>query len=838
MRLHPLRTLLTIVGILLGTAISVGVGLMNESTLASFQEMVDGIAGKTDLSVTAFEKTGLEVSVLDQLTALPEVKAAAPTVRVNGFLSAHPEESVLVLGIDALADKDFRTLDQGGAGELDPLAFLNAPDSILVPKSLAARHGIQAGDKLPVTLLGSSVDFTVRALVDEKGAAKTYGGNVVIVDLFAAEERLGRGGRIDQIDLLAKPGVSKAQLATAVKAALGEGFAVERDERMRQAEQMVESLRQAVDLMSGMALFVGMFLIYNTFATSVAQRRREIGVMRALGTSRAQVIAVFLGEAVLVGLVGAALGCIAGSGMAQALVGRYAQTVDTLYFRVHTETVVLSWAVFGKSVLLGVGSALVAAAAPAWQAARIQPVEALSPTAARESSRRWFRVLFVLGLVVLALVVAFLQNINETSDASVGILAATLAFIAITLLTPWLVLALCAALHPLLKRTPGLSARLGGDNLIRNAGRTAITTTALTIGITLAVTMGGSFDSVARSFDEWIRSSLAIDLSVRGSAAMPGMNSPEIPLSVADELAGVPGVADVGSFRMTPVQTSVGTVQLISINIEPFTRHAFFTWTMGDAASGYAALRDGKHVVISENLAARRGLRLGDTLEMRVQNTVHKFTVAGAIIDYTSDLGTMILDRDTYLRIFNDPFADAFDLWVVPGADPVVVREAIRKALPHRRLFMQTNHEFRDEVNKAVAQVFGMTDLVQVLVLVIAVIGILNTMLVSILDRTRELGMLRAVGFTREQLGRLILWEAGLLGLLAGILGGASGSAFAMYVFPLVRRQLMGWSMAGVFPAESVALGFAVALVSAVLAGLYPARKASQLKILEALSYE
>jgi putative ABC transport system permease protein len=838
LRLNPLRTLLTCIGIMLGTAISVGVGMMNESTLASFGEMVDGVAGKSDLSVTSVGRGGMSAEVLDRILALPGVKTAAPTVRVPAFLSDHPAETLLVLGIDALAGKDFQALKGSHEPAFDPVAFLNTPDSVLVPKSLAERNGIHKDERLWVTLHGKKIGMTVRAIVAEEGAAKVYGGNVLIVDLFAAEELLGRGGRIDQIDVLAKPELPREQLEARVKAALGEGFVVEQSARNKQAQQLVESLRRSVDMMSGLAIFVGMFLIYNTFATSVAQRRKEIGVLRALGTTQAQIIGVFLFEALLAGVVGSALGVLAGTGIAKGLITQYAKTIDSLYFRVHTDTIVFSGAIFVRSILIGVTAAVAAAVVPAWQAARVRPVEALSRTQSETTNRRGFKVLFAVGLAALIIETVFLVRGSASTDAATGVMAATLAFVSLTLLSPWLITVACAALHPLLRRLPGIEPRLGGDNLTRNLGRTAVTVTALMIGITLAVAMSGSFGSIAKSFDEWIKSSLAIDLSIRGSAAMPGANSIELPPDAAAEVAAVPGIADVGIFRMTPVETAAGTVQLISINVEPFSRHAAFSWTEGDPAKGYADLLDGKHVMLSENLAARRNLHLGDSIEIGVPGGRRAFTVAGVIVDYTSDLGTVILNRKTYLELFNDPYADALDVWVTPGLDPNVVRERVRQALPERQFFIQTNTEFRGEVNKAVGQLFGLTDLVQVLVLIIAVIGILNTMLISILDRTRELGMLRAVGFTREQLKRLILWEAALLGVVAGILGTASGAGFSMFISPLVQRQLLGWTMTGVFPAQGVALGFGVAVISALLAGIYPARKAAKLTILDALAWE
>jgi putative ABC transport system permease protein len=837
-RMHPLRASLTVLGVFLGVALGVGVGLLNESMLASFGDLVNGVAPKSDCTVTAPSRAGMEPGVLDTLTALPAVRAAAPVVRVTGFLAGHPEETLLVLGVDALADKDFRAGFHGADG-VDALGFLNQPGAALVARSLAARRGLSPGDALTVVAQGAPRTFTVRAVVDEEGAGKVYGGNLVIVDLYGSEEALGRGGRLDQIDLLAKPGVSPAALRAAVAAALGPGFTVEQPGHNRQAAQMLAGIAKTTAILGTLALFVGMFLIFNTLSTSVAQRRREIAVLRALGTSRGQVLALFLAEAAFLGLVGSLLGALGGFALAKLLLHQYAAAISNLYFQAHPEVVKLSPGLVAAYGALGTGAALVAAAWPAWRAAATSPLDALGDSPFETARVRGFRRAFGLGIIAVA--VEALVFTRAASDASgrLGLLSTLLGFAALALLTPAAVMLLGHALSPLFRRFVGLEARLGADNLMRSLGRTAVTVAALMVGITLAVSIGGSFISLSVSIDDWITTGVTQDLMVRGSANLPGVNAVSLPEGMERELLAVPGVADVGTFREMPVQLAQGgTVQLLAMGTPALFRHDTRRWFEGDPVAGRKQASGRGYAVISENVSVRYGLHPGDKLVLRSPKGPVSFVVAGVHVDYASDLGSVVVNRDDYVAAFGDRDLDAFNVWLAPGADAAAVRAAIRRRFAGAQLFVQTNTEFRAEIHQATRQLFGLADVVQLLVIVIAIVGIVNTLLVSILDRTRELGVMRAVGFTRAQLARVILWEGAIMGAMAGLLGALSGSVFAMSIIHLVNRQLVGWSTAYVFPTAVVAKGFAVAVVSAVLAGLYPARRAAKLNIVEAMEYQ
>ena len=517
----------------------------------------------------------------------------------------------------------------------------------------------------------------------------------------------------------------------------------------------------------------------------------------------------------------------------------FAQTISNFYFQVHTDVVTLSWPLMTRSVGMGVVAAVISAVMPARAAATISPLEALSGVTLEAARHKSFRWQFATGLFFLGIEVYILLQSWAETRVEIGIISALVSFIALALLSPMLIMGACALLRPLNKVLFGVEARLGGDNLTRATGRTAVTVSALMIGITLAVSMGGSFASLSQSLDEWITEGITADLTIRGSVNLPGANSVGLPMALEDDFKKIPGVVDAGTYRITPVPTESGkTIHIYGINTEVFRKYGTSRWSEGDPKIDGPKVDQGGYTLISENLSTKHNLHKGDKLTVMGPYGKRTFEIVGVHVDYSSDLGAAMIHRKDYIEMFKDTDVDSIDLWMASGVDPVATRELLRKTYPDKQLFIQTNTEFRNEIHAAVDQIFALTDIVQLLVIVIAVIGIINTLLVSILDRTRELGVLRAIGFTQGQLAQLIMWEAGIMGLIAGTLGALSGSAFALSIVHLINRQLVGWSTAFIFPTDSVVKGFFIALLSSLAAGWFPAQRASKLNIIRAMEYE
>jgi putative ABC transport system permease protein len=840
---HLLRTALTVLGIALGITVFVGINLVNKSTLASFYEMINNVAGRAQIEISR-GRSGFEESVFDRVLEIEGVGLATPLLRSSAYLEDAPQDTIILLGVDTLADKEFRTFtaeDDDAASDMDALQFLNAPDSVLITDVLARRYGLKIDQTVRVITGAGMRELTIRAILEEKGAAKVFGGNLMIMDVFSAQAILDRENRFDQIDIILAAGASREVVIDKLRAELGEGFTIDHPgSRSGQVENMLKSFQQILTIMSLLALFVGMFLIYNTFSMAVAQRRREIGILRALGLSAEQIRNLFIIEATVLGFLGAVVGAVAGFFLARELTTIVAQTISTAYFRLSIDEIALTLVDMAVIVALGVGSSVISAIAPARQAATVSPLEAMRPVSMEATKKQAYFKYFYWGLALFGIQFAGLWAQRYFDNPVIGSASAMLGFLALTLLTPLLIVYAGELFSPLLRKLFSVEGKLGADNLTRSPGRTSVTVSALMIGISLAVAVKGTMLSFESSVLEWLRQSVTADLVIRSSAALPGPDAVDMPEGLGDEImAGVEGVADVNRFRMINQPYGETQVVLYSVQMPEYRKYSPGIWIQGEADEVYNAVTGQDAVYVSENFMNRFRIKRGDSIDLQTPTGPRTFKVEGVRVDYMSDQGVIGMDRETFKKHWQDSGVDSYDVFIKPGVEASVIRDRVAAQFGAKyHLVLQTNVEYREEVQTAIKQSFRITYVMEIIAILIAIIGIINTLMVSVLDRTRELGMLRAIGFTREQLQKLVMTEAGVMGILAGTFGVLAGVGFAAIITQIILREVIGWTTPFIFPTFSAINGFALAFAVSVLASIYPAWKAAKTNIISALEYE
>src|SRR5665213_9823 len=376
-RKHLLRWLLTTAGIILGVGVFVGMHTANQSVSAAFRETIDRVAGTTQLQVTAGEP-GFEESVLEKVQSLPEVRAAAPVIEATVSTG---KGNLLILGVDMLGDRSLRTYDLEGTDDAidDPLVFLAQADSLIVTKTFAEKNGLHINSRMPMRTMQGDLVFTVRGIMKPGGLASAFGGDLAIMDIYAAQKVCGRGRKFDRVDLALQDGVTLAEGSAKLRALLGPGYEVEPpSSRGEQFEATSRIYALASDITSVFALFIGMFIIYNTFAIAVTQRRGEIGILRALGATRSQIRTLFLTESAIAGLVGTLAGVAFGIAIARAMAGYIGSLLADVYgVAQQPERLEIDPWLLAIAVAMGVATSLIAAVIPARNAAGVDPVKAL-----------------------------------------------------------------------------------------------------------------------------------------------------------------------------------------------------------------------------------------------------------------------------------------------------------------------------------------------------------------------------------------------------------------------------------------------------------------------------
>ena len=838
-RKHVLRTLLTVAGIVLGVTVFVGMHVANQSVLLAFSGTIDRIAGKTELQITAGE-TGFDEEILDKVQALGSVRVAVPVVEAIVDTNIKGEGNLLVLGIDMTGDRSLRDYDLESGDEAiidDPLVFLAQPDSVIVAKEFAEKNQLTLGGHLPLGTAQGPRQLTIRGIMKSSGLTSAFGGNLAIMDVYAAQQLFGRGRKFDRIDLAVKPGIPLARCQQEIGLLLGPGFQIDPpSSRGQQFEKMVAAYSMMVNISSLFALFIGMFIIYNSFAIAVTQRRSEIGILRALGATRSQIRWLFLGESAVTGLIGSLGGVAAGVLAARGIAASIGSLINDVYGVVqHTEELAMDPMLLAGALALGVLTSVVAAWIPARNAARVDPVQALQKGKYQVFGAGENRVRMALAAVLGgASIVCLAVGTSRTAFYS----GYFLAVVGAILVSPLLSLALSKTIRPLLKLMRPVEGALAADSLIQAPRRTSASVTALMLSLAMVVGFAGMARASYDSIIGWMNSALNPDLFVLPSQNIV-VRTIRFPESMGSELGAIPGVARVQMVRDARVVFRGTPVMVIAVEIESVAETARRQPVAGDPAEMYRLAAEGRGFIVSDNLAQLQHLTLGELLEVPAPGGVMRLPIVGIVIDYSDQQGAILMDRSLFRRYWHDDSVNLFRVYLTNSATiPEVKRAILTRFEGQRQVFVLTNAELKRYILKLTDQWFSLSSIQIAVAVLVAILGIVNTLTVSITDRRRELGVLRAVGGLRGQIRRTIWIEALSIASVGLVLGFALGAANLYYTLQMVHRDIAGMRLDYEFPVTVVLVMIPTILGAAFVAALWPAESAVHGSLVEALEYE
>ena len=840
-RRHVLRTMLTIAGIVLGVAVFVGMHTANQSVLFAFSQTVDRIAGKTELQVTAGE-AGFDEEILETVQSASSVRVAVPVIEAVVDTRIKGEGSLLVLGVDMTGDRGLRDYDLDSGDESvvdDPLVFLARPDSIILTREFAENNHLGVLSRVALGTVEGEKQFTVRGIMKSSGLASAFGGNLAIMDIYAAQKMFGRGRTFDRIDLAVKEGHTIVECEQELRGLLGAGFQVDPPSgRGQQFEAMLSAYSMMVNISSLFALFIGMFIIYNSFAIAVTQRRSEIGILRALGATRGQIRWLFLGESAVTGLVGSLGGLAFGVLIARAIAASIGSLINDVYgVAQRAGEVAASPTLLLAGLGIGITTSIVAALIPARNAARVDPVQALQKGKYQVLSAGENRLR---GALAAVLGVASIVCLSLGGSRVVFYVGYFLAIIAALLLSPLLSLALARAIRPVLKWLRPVEGALAADSLIQAPRRTSASVAALMLSLALVIAFAGMARASYDSILDWMNTALNPDLFVMPSENIV-VRTYRFPHTMGAELAGIAGVSRVQMVRDVRVVFRGTPVMIVAIEIENVAQTARRTPIAavdGSADEMYRLTAHGQGLMVSDNLALMQNLKLGDMLEIPAPYGVIRLPIAGIIVDYSDQQGTVLMDRTVFKQYWHDDSVNVFRLYLKPGARVPDVKQRILEHFAGRRIFVLTNGELKAYIIKITDQWFGLTSVQIAVAVLVAILGIVNTLTVSITDRRRELGVLQAVGGLHGQIRRTIWMEALSIGAIGLMLGFALGAVNLYYILQIVHHDIAGMRLDYEYPVR-VALALVPTILGAALvAAVWPAESAVHGSLVEALEYE
>ncbi|MBK9169973.1 MAG: ABC transporter permease [Bryobacterales bacterium] len=815
----PVRTALTVFSVALGVGVVVAIDLAGDAATGSFESSLVSLVGETDFAISA--NGGVDEEWAARLATLPRNLRVSPVIEADAYLDGIGV--VPLYGVDAIAqgEWDYREPERDA---LPPVAL---------PQSLAARLGVAKGDRVSFELPSGNEVVCRLALVAESGS------EFIALDMADAQELAGRLGRLDRIEVTVLSGESFEEVEQELKALLPPGYAVEKPgARGEENQRMLRAFRWNLRVLSYISLVVGAFLIYNTIAVSVVRRRAEIGVLRALGTSRGGILSLFLGEALALGLAGSAFGILLGRVLAEGAVGLIAGTVDALYVSSRPAPVELTWTAALIGLAAGALVAVLSALGPSLEAMRVGPVEAMGRGGHETRGRlRWRRNL-ALSVVLAACAAAAAQAGPVDGRPLWGYASALLAIGAAAMAAPAVVLAVNRLTRTLVRRWLGAPGMLAGRSLAAALPRTAVITAALATAVAMMAAVAIMVGSFRETVLVWLDQQLRADLYVRPAGRSGAGRYPPLPAGVAARIRGVHGVEAVDEFHAFEFRYEGRRANLGAGDMDIVRRHGRLRLMEGDHGTVLASLPGEDRVLLSEPFANKNGLRTGDTMRLPLGGVEIPVTVAGVYYEYSSELGYVILDRSTLLRYLPTQPATNLAVYLRPGSDAGAVRREIQAALGRARVVVAENRDLREAAIVIFDRTFAITYALEAVAILVAMLGAANSLLALVLDRRREFGMLRFLGASPEQVRAIVLAEAGFLGLLGNLLGLALGGVLSLLLIYVVNRQSFGWTIQ-FYPPVALLLGALVLIWAATIAAaFYPARVAMRLEPIEVVHLE
>ena len=829
---HPWQLGLAVLGITLGVAVAVSIDLANESARRAFALATEAVTGRATHQVVG-GPSGLADELYRALRLDLGARPAAPVVAGDVAALDYPGRTFHVLGVDPFAEPPFRPYlgTEGGERREPPpqdrlstvAALVTRPGTALMARPTARDLGLAVGDRLTVRVAGARRTLTLAGLLDpaDPASARALDG-LLVTDIATAQEIFGAVGRLSRIDLIVSDNEAGRALLARIAGSLPPGAElVAAGARAGTTGQMIRAFQWNLTALSLLALVVGMFLIYQTMTFSVVQRRPLIGSLRAIGVTRAEIFALVMSEALVIGVIGTAAGLALGLGMARGLLGLVTRTINDLYFVLSVRDVALDPFTLGKGMLLGVGATLLAALAPALEATSAPPRVVMSRGALEMRARRVVTRATWLGLGLGGAAVLLL---SLPGGGIVGGFAGLFVLmIASALVTPSVALALLRLLHPIAGAAFGLLGRLATRGIVASLSRTSVAIAALMIAVSAAIGVGVMIASFREAVVGWLEGTLREDIYVSAPSLVGNRPDATLDPALAARLAATPGVARTSTTRGALVPSPRGPVQVIALDLEPARRPR---WRFREGGSDAVWGAGGDAVIVSEPYANRHGTRAGALVRLRTDRGEREFPVTGVFYDYGSSAGVVVMSRRTYDRFWDDRKISGLAIEVAPGVDASALMAALReRAAGGQDVVVRSNKALREASLDIFDRTFAITGVLRTLTVAVAFIGMLASLMALALERAREIGVLRTLGLTPRQVWGLVTVQTGLMGLLAGVLAVPGGLLLAGVLVFVINRRSFGWTMPIDLSPAILLQGVALSVLAAVLAGLYPAWK-------------
>ena len=822
------QTILLVIGILLGVAVVIAIDYANESSKKAISLSSQSITGKATHQILA-SGSGIPEDYFTEMMRTGVFKEATPVIEGYVNVSEFDQQAILILGIDPILDFPFRQYYGSEDDQLSKLvAIISEPGSGIIAKDLAEEFDLSLGDEINYIFEGKPGKIKIVGLIasDEPIVRESLKG-LIIVDIATAQTAFNKIGFLDRIELI----IHNTTQEEIIENNLPPGLIIRSTaEQNQQLNNMVGAFQLNLTALSLLALVVGGFLIYNTMTFSVIQRRELIGLYRSLGFYRSEIFFMILFEALIIGIIGTFFGVIVGIALGSQTVNLILQTINDLYYVTTVKSVTIPMESVVKGIVLGIFATILVSIPPAIEAMQVTPRTAKIRSGYEEKVRKNLLLLSILG-IILFIISYFLLFSPYFKNLWWAFLATLLVVIGFSIFAALGLFLILPGLSKILKRYFGLIPGIAARELYRSLSRTAVAVSSLMVAVSVTIGMSMMINSFRYTVSIWLQETLAGDIYISVPNQFSNRSSAFIDHEIVKIVYDYPDIKSIDSLLTINGISDFGDLQINVITNDKIAYERIFTKTVEPVEEIWTDLELGK-ILIAEPLAQRFNLEVQEMLPIETPAGKVDFEIIGIFSDYTSSQGYIMMTRSVFEKYWDNQEVTAISINLNENKDINVALKELKSQLSqiNQELLIRSNQSLRNDVLVVFDRTFAITNALRFIATLVSFIGILSATLIILLDRKREFGMLKAIGFRQKELNQLVLTETGLMGFFAGIFAIPTGIVISLILVFVINLRSFGWTIQFYLDFWSIMQGVIIAMLAAFVAAIYPLRRLSQLK--------
>jgi len=748
---------------------------------------------------------------------------SAPVIEKFIRLTGEKKATLTFLGLEPFSEKYFRNYlnNEKVNFQTNLIPLLTRKAHVIVSERTADKFNFSVGDSIKFESDGVnySVYLTFIIKIDNNLEAEAA-ENLIISDIAVAQDLFNLKNEISRIDLILEKSNDIKNIRAHLDPSLIFGTS---DSRAKAGKNMTDSFRINLTAMSMLSLIVGMFLIYNTMTFSVVQRRRYIGLLRSIGVTQGEIFRLILFESLTLGIVGTLLGLIGGITLGKFLIQLVTKTINDMYFVLQVQEMYLSTFSIMKGLFLGIVATLLSALKPATEASKVPAgiamIRSLSETNLKNKTKKFF--IYGLGLVLLGFIILKFPTKNIYLSY-VGVVPFLAGF---ALISPLGVELSIKLITPIMTYFFGSIGKLSARGISENLSRTTIAIAALSIALSAAIGIGTMVGSFRQTVVDWLNFRLKADIYASVPTNVSRFNDGSFPEWVVDSAKTISGVKAMNLYRETQINKNGMVYHLLGMSVQSFD-YETFKEQITSTDQIWKKFQNTESVVISESYSYKNDANVGDTLLIPTDMGVKPFIIIAVNYDYGSDMGLIWLNLKTYRKYFNDNNYSGLGIFASKESDVEQIAASLeQKISPKLTFLVRTNKKLIQSSIDVFDRTFIITNVLQLLAIIVSFIGILSALMSLQLEKSRQFAILRANGLTPLQLWKLVIYQTGIMGLIAGIFSIPLGNIIAYILIDIINLRSFGWSINFYFEPVYLMQGLIVGILSAILAGIYPAWK-------------